>query len=153
VVGSSGRRRSAIVDFINSNTLNVKFIIAPHNIKAVQIEQLKTASQKKQSYSQMFNLTLLAYSLPKSIKLCRHRLVGGGFWKPGVHNLLEPATLEFQSYWSKLFSFCRSNCVGQHGGCISVSNKTELIAAFKDLIVDPTIEEKKDIYLKALLFK
>jgi 3-deoxy-D-manno-octulosonic-acid transferase len=30
----------------------LKFIIAPHNIKRNQIEQFKTVSQKKQSYSQ-----------------------------------------------------------------------------------------------------
>jgi 3-deoxy-D-manno-octulosonic-acid transferase len=47
VVSSLAERRSPLLDFINSNTLNVKFIIA-HNIKADQIEQLKTASQKKQ---------------------------------------------------------------------------------------------------------
>jgi 3-deoxy-D-manno-octulosonic-acid transferase len=29
------------------------------------------------------------------------------------------------------------------GGCISVSNKTELIAAFKDLMLIPTIEAKR----------
>jgi 3-deoxy-D-manno-octulosonic-acid transferase len=38
------------------------------------------------------------------------------------------------------------------GGCISVSNKTELIAAFKDLIVDTNYRSEKDIFA-ALLFK
>jgi 3-deoxy-D-manno-octulosonic-acid transferase len=37
----------ALLDFINTNTLNLKFIIAPHNIKRNQIEQFKTTSQKK----------------------------------------------------------------------------------------------------------
>jgi 3-deoxy-D-manno-octulosonic-acid transferase len=40
VVGSSWQRTKLLLDFINSNTLNVKFIIALHN-KTVQIEQLK----------------------------------------------------------------------------------------------------------------
>jgi 3-deoxy-D-manno-octulosonic-acid transferase len=80
-----------------------------------------------------------------------HRLwvvVSGNPW---VHNLLEPATFESQSYWSKLFSFCGSYSFSQHG-CISVSNKTELIAAFKDLIVDTNYRSEKVISV-ALLFK
>ena len=48
VVGSSWPKDEALLlDFINSNTLNVKFIIAPHNIKADQIEQLKNSITKK----------------------------------------------------------------------------------------------------------
>ena len=53
VVGSSWPKDEALLlDFINSNTLNVKFIIAPHNIKADQIEQLKNSITKKQCCSQ-----------------------------------------------------------------------------------------------------
>jgi 3-deoxy-D-manno-octulosonic-acid transferase len=40
------KRRSPLLDFINTNTLNLKFIIA-HNIKRNQIEQFKTVSKKK----------------------------------------------------------------------------------------------------------
>jgi 3-deoxy-D-manno-octulosonic-acid transferase len=36
-----------LLDFINTNTLNLKFIIAPHNIKRNQIEQFKNNITKK----------------------------------------------------------------------------------------------------------
>jgi 3-deoxy-D-manno-octulosonic-acid transferase len=38
------------------------------------------------------------------------------------------------------------------GGCISVSNKAELIAAFKDLITDTNFRHEK-VISAALLFK
>jgi 3-deoxy-D-manno-octulosonic-acid transferase len=78
--------------------------------------------------------------------------VGGGFGNPGVHNLLEPLLLGPNHYWSKLFSFCGSYSFSQHGRMHLCSNKTELIAAFKDLIVDTNYRSEKDISV-ALLFK
>ncbi|TRX21016.1 3-deoxy-D-manno-octulosonic acid transferase, partial [Flavobacterium franklandianum] len=48
VVGSSWPKdEDLIVNFINSNTFNVKFIIAPHNIKEEQIQNLKNSITKK----------------------------------------------------------------------------------------------------------
>jgi 3-deoxy-D-manno-octulosonic-acid transferase len=76
--------------------------------------------------------------------------VGGGFGNPGVHNLLEPA-FESQSLLVQIILILRK-LFSQHGRCISVSNKTELIAAFKDLIVDTNYRSEKDISV-ALLFK
>jgi 3-deoxy-D-manno-octulosonic-acid transferase len=67
--------------------------------------------------------------------------VGGGFWNPGPH-LLEPATFGSQSLLVQIILILEATALVNMGGCISVSNKTELIAAFKDLIV-PTIEAKR----------
>jgi hypothetical protein len=50
------------------------------------------------------SLTLLVFRT-KSIVMPTSPLVGGGFWKPGAHNLLEPATLEFQSLLVQIISF------------------------------------------------
>jgi 3-deoxy-D-manno-octulosonic-acid transferase len=75
--------------------------------------------------------------------------VGGGL-ETGVHKL-EPATLESQSYWSK-FHFAEATALVNMGGCISVSKQTELIAAFKDLIVDTNYRSEK-VISAALLFK
>lgn len=36
-----------LVDFINSNSYGVKFILAPHNVKPDQIEDLKKSISKK----------------------------------------------------------------------------------------------------------
>jgi 3-deoxy-D-manno-octulosonic-acid transferase len=70
--------------------------------------------------------------------------VGGGFGNPEsttyLNQLLSP-----NRYWSKLFSFCGSYSFSQHGRMHLCFNKTELIAAFKDLIVDTNYRSEKDI--------
>jgi 3-deoxy-D-manno-octulosonic-acid transferase len=66
----------------------LKFIIAPHNIKRNQIEQFKTASQKKQSYSQKAGESLADFDvfiidtigiLTKIYSYADIAFVGGGF--------------------------------------------------------------------------
>ena len=48
VVGSSWPKdEKLLVDFINSNPINLKFIIAPHNIKEEQIKELQKSISKK----------------------------------------------------------------------------------------------------------
>jgi 3-deoxy-D-manno-octulosonic-acid transferase len=48
VVGSSWPKdESYLIDFMNTNSFKVKFIIAPHNIKPEQIEHLKQSITKK----------------------------------------------------------------------------------------------------------
>ena len=47
VVGSSWPKdEELLVNFINENKFNLKFIIAPHNIKTEQIEELRKAITK-----------------------------------------------------------------------------------------------------------
>ena len=70
--------------------------------------------------------------------------VGGGFGNPGVHNLLEPATFGVPIVIGPNYShFAEATALVNMGGCISVSDKTELIAAFKDLIVDDSFRSEK----------
>jgi 3-deoxy-D-manno-octulosonic-acid transferase len=155
VVGSSWPADEALLlDFINSNTLNVKFIIAPHNIKAVQIEQLKNSITKKTVlFSEMQEKNLADFDvfiidtigiLTKIYSYADIAFVGGGFGNPGVHNLLEPATFGVPIVIGPNYShFAEATALVNMGGCISVSNKTELIAAFKDLIVDTNYRSEK----------
>jgi 3-deoxy-D-manno-octulosonic-acid transferase len=87
-----------LLDFINTNTLNLKFIIAPHNIKKNQIEQFKTTSQKsslilrKQENLADFDVFIIDTIGILTKIVADIAFVGGGFGNPGVHNLLEPAT-------------------------------------------------------------
>lgn len=155
VVGSSWPKDEALLlDFINSNTLNVKFIIAPHNIKAGQIEQLKNRITKKTVlFSEMQEKNLADFNvfiidtigiLTKIYSYADIAFVGGGFGNPGVHNLLEPATFGVPIVIGPNYShFTEAIALVNMGGCISVSDKTELIAAFKDLIVDPNFRYEK----------
>jgi 3-deoxy-D-manno-octulosonic-acid transferase len=155
VVGSSWPKDEALLlDFINSNTLNVKFIIAPHNIKADQIEQLKNSITKKTVlFSEMQKKNLADFDvfiidtigiLTKIYSYADIAFVGGGFGNPGVHNLLEPATFGVPIVIGPNYShFAEATALVNMGGCISVSEKTELIAAFKDLIVDDSFRSEK----------
>ncbi|SDZ91678.1 3-deoxy-D-manno-octulosonic-acid transferase [Flavobacterium gillisiae] len=155
VVGSSWPKDEALLlDFINSNTLNVKFIIAPHNIKADQIEQLKNSITKKTVlFSEMQEKNLADFDvfiidtvgiLTKIYSYADIAFVGGGFGNPGVHNLLEPATFGVPIIIGPNYShFAEATALVNMGGCISISNETELIAAFKDLIIDDSFRSEK----------
>jgi 3-deoxy-D-manno-octulosonic-acid transferase len=155
VVGSSWPKDEALLlDFINTNTLNIKFIIAPHNIKSEQIEQLKNSITKKTVlYSQRQGKNLADFDvfiidtiglLTKIYSYADIAFVGGGFGKTGVHNLLEPATFGVPIVIGPNYSnFAEAIALVNMGGCVSVSNKTELNSAFKDLIVDPNFRNEK----------
>jgi 3-deoxy-D-manno-octulosonic-acid transferase len=155
VVGSSWPKDEALLlDFINTNTLNIKFIIAPHNIKKEQIERLKNSITKKTVlYSQRQGKNLADFDvffidtiglLTKIYSYADIAFVGGGFGKTGVHNLLEPATFGVPIVIGPNYSnFAEAIALVDMGGCVSVSNKTELHTAFKDLIVDPNFRNEK----------
>lgn len=92
-----------LVDYINNNASeNEKFIIAPHNINAKDIADLKNSISKKVVlFSEKDHKNLSNYQvfiidtvgiLTKIYSYADLAYVGGGFTKTGVHNVLEPAT-------------------------------------------------------------
>lgn len=155
VVGSSWPKDEALLlEFINTNTLNAKFIIAPHNIKGDQIEQLKNSITKKTVlFSEKRDKNLADFDvfivdtvgiLTKIYSYADIAFVGGGFGNPGVHNLLEPATFGIPIVIGPNYShFAEATALVNMGGCMSVSDKAELNAAFKDLIVDANFRSEK----------
>ncbi|MBJ7898297.1 hypothetical protein, partial [Bacillus atrophaeus] len=95
VVGSSWPKdESLLVEYINSTKHNVKFIIAPHNIKAERIEQLKNSISKKTVlFSEKEDKNLALYDvfiidtigiLTKIYSTADIAYVGGGFGNPGI---------------------------------------------------------------------
>ena len=103
VIGSSWPKdETLLVNYINQSSDDVKFIIAPHNIKQEQISNLKNQIQKKTilfsekdnvdlSNSNVFLIDTIGI-LTKIYSYADIAYVGGGFGNPGVHNILEPAT-------------------------------------------------------------
>ena len=85
-----------------------KFIIAPHNIKQDSIVALQKALQKKSVlFSEKATKNLKEYQvfiidtigiLTKIYAAADIAYVGGGL-KTGLHNILEPATLDSCSHW------------------------------------------------------
>lgn len=166
VVGSSWPKdEGLLVDFINSTKQKIKFIIAPHNIKSEQIQQLKNSINKKTVlYSDVVHVethcsaslrraSLQEYDvfiidtigiLTKIYSEADIAYVGGGFGNPGVHNILEPATFGVPIVIGPNFShFAEATALVNMEGCITISNQKELNEAFKNLIQNEDIRLEK----------
>jgi 3-deoxy-D-manno-octulosonic-acid transferase len=90
-----------LIDYINSTSHKLKIIIAPHNIKSGQIQNLKERIAKKTIlFSEKSNDVLKDYDvliidtiglLSKIYSYANIAYVGGAFGTTGLHNILEPA--------------------------------------------------------------
>jgi 3-deoxy-D-manno-octulosonic-acid transferase len=155
VAGSSWPKdEDLLVDFINNNTDAIKFIIAPHNIKTPQIQQLKESIRKKVLlFSEKENKNLADYDvfiidkigiLTKIYSYAEIAYVGGGFGNPGVHNILEPATFGIPIIIGPNYShFAEATDLVTLGGCLTISNKENLNTAFTNLIQNEEIRNEK----------
>jgi 3-deoxy-D-manno-octulosonic-acid transferase len=155
VVGSSWPKdESLLVDFINQTSEKVKFIIAPHNIKAEQIQELQRSITKKTVlFSEKSTQNLADFDvfiidtigiLTKIYSYADIAYVGGGFGNPGVHNILEPATFGVPIVIGSNFShFAEATALVNRGGCISISNKNEFVDAFSSLIANDDLRCQK----------
>jgi len=151
VIGSSWPKdEELLVNFINQADHNVKFIIAPHNIKETQISNLKSQITKstilfsekdteilqhdKLSNFQVFIIDTIGI-LTKIYSYADIAYVGGGFGNPGVHNILEPATFGIPIVIGPNYShFAEATALVGLEGCISIKNQSELNEAF-DLLL------------------
>jgi 3-deoxy-D-manno-octulosonic-acid transferase len=155
VVGSSWPKdENLIVDFINQTSEKIKFIIAPHNIKEEQIQELKNSISKKVVlFSEKSTKNLVDFDvfiidtigiLTTIYSYADIAYVGGGYGNPGVHNILEPATFGVPIVIGPNFShFAEATAMVNMGGCISISNKIELVDAFSNLIANNDIRNEK----------
>ena len=150
VIGSSWPKdESLLVNYINQSSDDVKFIIAPHNIKQEQISNLKNQIQKKTIlFSENVETRLIAslkeYNvfiidtigiLTKIYSYADIAYVGGGFGNPGVHNILEPATFGVPVVIGPNYShFAEATALVNMQGCISIQNQSQLNEAF-DLLL------------------
>jgi 3-deoxy-D-manno-octulosonic-acid transferase len=155
VVGSCWPKdESLLVAFINTTSLPVKFILAPHNIKAEQIHELKQSiskktvlfSEKEGKHLADFDVFIIDTIgiLTKIYSEADIAYVGGGFGNPGVHNILEPATFGVPILIGPNFShFAEATALVNMGGCVSISSDKELQDQFENLIQNVTIREEK----------
>jgi 3-deoxy-D-manno-octulosonic-acid transferase len=150
VIGSSWPKdESLLINYINQSSDDIKFIIAPHNIKEEQIQELKKSISKKiilfsENVETRHALSLQEYSvfiidtigiLTKIYSYADIAYVGGGFGNPGVHNILEPATFGVPVVIGPNYShFAEATALVNMEGCISIQNQTQLNEAF-DLLL------------------
>ena len=154
VVGSSWPKDEALlVNFIN-NANNVKFIIAPHNIKSEQIQALKNSISKKTVlFSEIENKNLAGFDvfiidtigiLTKIYSYADIAYVGGGFGNAGLHNILEPATFGVPIIIGPNYShFAEATALVNMEGCISISNQNQLVETLENLIQNQDIRHEK----------
>lgn len=151
VIGSSWPKdEELLAHYINEAPENLKFVLAPHNIKTEQLNafeaQLKRPSIR---YSQRDTLPLKDFAilivdtvglLTKIYAYADIAYVGGGFGHPGVHNVLEPATFGIPIVVGPHYEhFAEATALVHLGGCVSISNESELKA-----ILDTWITNSKE---------
>ncbi len=146
VIGSSWPKdENLLINYINNSSEDVKFIIAPHNIKSDQITNLKSQITKSTVlFSEKNNIDLASFNvfiidtigiLTKIYSYADIAYVGGGFGNPGVHNILEPATFGLPIVIGPNYShFAEATALVNLDGCISISTQNELNDAFNLLI-------------------
>ncbi len=155
IIGSSwAKDETILIEYINKAATSVKFIIAPHNIKAEQIENLKKAITKQTVlFSEKENKNLADYNvfiidtvglLTKIYSYGTIAYVGGGFGNPGIHNILEPATFGIPIVIGPNYSkFAEAIELVNLGGCMVVSDKEELKQIFDGLLSDQNFLSEK----------
>ncbi|MBF6640640.1 3-deoxy-D-manno-octulosonic acid transferase [Flavobacterium sp. J49] len=155
VIGSSWPKdENLLVNFINQANADVKFIIAPHNIKTEQISNLQSQITKSTVlFSEKENRNLTEFQvfiidtigiLTKIYSYADIAYVGGGFGNPGVHNILEPATFGIPIVVGPNYShFAEATALVNMEGCISISNQSELNDALQNLISNEDIRHEK----------
>ncbi|MEN2401874.1 glycosyltransferase N-terminal domain-containing protein [Flavobacterium sp. MC2016-06] len=163
VIGSSWPKDEALLaNYINQASDDVKFIIAPHNIKADQIANLKAQLKKPTLlFSEKENTALANYNvfiidtvglLTKIYSYGTIAYVGGGFGNPGIHNILEPATFGIPILIGPNFSnFAEAVLLVELGGCISISNYDELKQNFDRLLTDENFFREKSQICKSYI--
>ncbi|AXT18982.1 3-deoxy-D-manno-octulosonic acid transferase [Flavobacteriaceae bacterium AU392] len=133
------------IDYINASSNDIKFIIAPHNIKANQIEQLKQRikksvvlfSEKEKSdisTNQVFVIDTIGI-LSKTYSYADIAYVGGAMGNTGLHNTLEPAVFGVPIIIGNHFSkFPEAHQMIKNGGLFSISDQKEFNEILNNLI-------------------
>ncbi|MBS7230138.1 3-deoxy-D-manno-octulosonic acid transferase [Flavobacterium psychroterrae] len=163
IIGSSWPKDEALIaEYINQAPEDVKFIIAPHNIKPDQISNLKSQITKSTVlFSEKSNLDLSNYNvfiidtvglLTKIYSYGTMAYVGGGFGNPGIHNILEPATFGIPIIIGPNYSnFAEAIQLVSLEGCIVISNFNELKENLDHLLADENFLTEKSKICKAYI--
>ncbi|OXG00889.1 3-deoxy-D-manno-octulosonic-acid transferase [Flavobacterium araucananum] len=158
VIGSSWPKDEVLLtQYINQAPDNIKFIIAPHNIKTDQINNLKSQitkstvlfSEKNDQDLSRYNVFIIdtVGLLTKIYSYGTIAYVGGGFGNPGIHNILEPATFGLPIVIGPNYSnFAEAIELVALNGCAVISNINELKENLDRLLNDKNfLQEKSQI--------
>ncbi|GAA4894195.1 glycosyltransferase N-terminal domain-containing protein [Flaviramulus aquimarinus] len=150
VAGSTWPEGEALfIDFINSEaSKDVKFIIAPHNIKQAQIKSFRdklispsvlfSEKDTKQLVDfQVFIIDTIGM-LSKIYSYADIAYVGGAIGHTGLHNTLEPAVFGIPIIIGPNHNkFPEAKAMINNGGMFSVSNQKTFHSVLNELIENP----------------
>ncbi len=147
VIGSSWPEdEKLLIPFINESlSENIKYIIAPHNIKSNQMDELiSDIKVKTVLYTEMEGKNLSDYSvfildtigiLSKTYSYADIAYVGGAMGTTGMHNILEPAVFGVPIIIGKNHQkFPEAKQMIEYAGVVSISNYDELKTTMNKLI-------------------
>jgi len=148
-----------LLDYINSSSSTVKFIIAPHKIEAGKIEAFKQNIKKKVVlFSEKENLNLSGYSiliidtiglLTKIYSYADIAYVGGAMGSTGLHNILEPITFGIPIVIGKnLKKFPEAKTLLDLKGLFSVNDTAECSEILTKLADDEDFRHKAGMIAK-----
>ncbi len=148
VIGSSWPEdEELLIKFINEDTSNdVKYIIAPHNIKTNQVKDLVSKLRPRTIlFSEMEGKGLSDYSifiidtiglLTKIYSYADIAYVGGAMGTTGLHNILEPAVFGVPIIIGKNHDkFPEAKQMIDMAGVVSIKNQNELNEVLKGFIM------------------
>lgn len=143
-----------LINYINNiSTKNIKFIIAPHNIKSAQIKNIKTKlnteiilfSEKDNASlknAQVFIIDTIGI-LTKIYNYADIAYVGGALGNSGLHNTLEPAIFKVPIIIGDNHSkFPEAKAMINNGGMFSISNQKEFNAVLDKLTKNSDLRKK-----------
>ncbi len=151
------------IDFINTKSnQDIKFIIAPHNVKASYTASLKSQLELKTiSYSEMddknivdssvFIMDTIGY-LNKVYSYADIAYVGGAAGSTGLHNILEPAVFGIPILIGKNYDkFPEAKTLINIGGVKSVSTSKTFKWTVDELINDNALRTKQGAINRAFI--
>ncbi len=153
VAGSTWPEDEAVlIDYINS-AKNIKFVIAPHNLKSNEIDDfVKQINKKVVRFTEIEGKKLNGFDvfildtiglLKKAYSYADVAYVGGGMGNTGLHNILEAATFGVPIVIGKNFDkFPEAKALQSRAGLFSISDKNELKVTFDKLLQDKNFREK-----------
>lgn len=136
-----------LIDFINSSSDEIKFILAPHQIKEKQIQNFRQQLKKKSVlFSEKDNADLKDFPiliidtiglLTKIYAYADIAYVGGAAGNTGLHNILEPAAFGVPIIIGKNHKkFPEANLLLKKRGLFSVKNSKECSKILEKLLSD-----------------
>lgn len=139
-----------LIPLINKQSIDLKFVIAPHQINPDAIDAFKDKIKKPAiRYSKIAGKDLSSYQvliidnigmLTKIYAYATIAYVGGAMGQTGLHNILEPAAFGAPIFIGQNHkNFPEADALKDLGGLKAINNQNQLITYIEQLLKDKNI--------------